>query len=334
MRSEPIGDLLLDSSQTLQRVEVSYEARGMLAPNRDNVVLVLHGYTSGPDTILPVGEQSEGSWRDLIGPGSAIDTNRYYVICPNALGSTYGTTGAASINPATGQPYGSSLPDISMSDVVLSQSLLLDKLGIGQLHAVVGPSFGGCQALQWAVDQPQRMKGVVAALASFGRPPVNLDQVRAGLARDPRWNGGDYYDGQGNLDIMVPLRVQTLKSYGVDDILARSIRDPAEREAVLIERAKDWAKQFDANALLTIMKIMASYDIESSIDRIRAKLLYVLSRTDHLFPPTLAEQIMPRLAEEGVDCTYFEIDSDNGHAASATDAALWAPVLRDFLDGL
>src|SRR5882757_4083475 len=160
MRYEKIGDLTLESGRTLKAVQIAFESVGELAPNKENVVLALHGYTSGPDMILPTGEAAEGSWCELIGPGKAIDTDRYFVICPNAIGSTYGSTGPSSRNPDDEKPYGASFPEITIRDVVSSQYTLLRQLEINHLVAVVGGSFGGLQALQWSISFPEFMHRV------------------------------------------------------------------------------------------------------------------------------------------------------------------------------
>jgi homoserine O-acetyltransferase len=329
---ERIGDLSLEMGGHLEDVHIAFATRGTLAPGRDNVILVLHGYTSGPDMILPTSEPTEGSWRDLVGPGKPIDTDRYFVLCPNALGSTYGSTGSGSISSATGRPYGSAFPAVTMRDVVASQRALLDRLGIEKLVAAVGPSFGGGQALQWAVSYPDHVERVVAALVALGRPPTNVEGIRAGLARDPHWNGGDYYDHGNLIETLVPNRIQTLNSFGVDTALSATIADPVRRQAIIARRAREWAENFDANALLVIMRIFSTFDITADLDKIQARLLYVLSRTDHLFPPSLAPTAMASLKAAGVDAEYFEIDSENGHSASSSDSSLWAPVLRRFLE--
>jgi homoserine O-acetyltransferase len=331
MRYEKIGDLTLESGRTLRAVQIAFETVGELAPNKGNVVLALHGYTSGPDMILPTGEAAEGSWCELIGPGRAIDTDRYFVICPNAIGSTYGSTGAASVDPDSGKPYGASFPPITMRDVVNSQYALLERLGIKQLVAAVGASFGGLQALQWSISFPGFMRGVVAVLASLGPPPVNVQGIRESLARDPDWNGGDYYE-HGNLtETLVPMRVGMLKSFGVERALARALPDSDERNAAIVRRARAWAQGFDANSLLVLMKIMATHDVSVELRKIRARVLYVLSRTDPFFSPTLAADALARLRGAGVDVTYHELDSEKGHSAATTDAALWAPLLESFL---
>jgi homoserine O-acetyltransferase/O-succinyltransferase len=331
MRYEKIDDLILESGRTLKAVQIAFETVGKLAPNKDNVVLALHGYTSGPDTILPTGDPAEGSWRELIGPGRAIDTDRYFVICPNTIGSTYGSTGPASLDPDSGKPYGASFPSVTVRDVVRSQYALLERLGINQLVAVVGASFGGLQALQWATSFPGFMRSVVAVLASLGPPSVNVEGIRDSLARDSNWNGGDYYEHGNLVETLVPMRVGMLKSFGVEQALAPVIPDSVERAAAIGRRALAWARGFDANSLLVLMKIMATHDVSTELLRIRARVLYVLSRTDPFFPPTLAADALKRLREANVDVSYYELDSEKGHSAATSDAALWAPLLKNFL---
>jgi homoserine O-acetyltransferase/O-succinyltransferase len=331
-RFADIGELKLERGGVLSNARIAYQTRGRLSEAGDNAILVLHGYTGGPDMILPGGMADEGSWEEIIGSGRPIDSDRYFVVCPNSLGSTFGSTGSASINAATGNPYGSSFPEITMRDVVASQHALLTKLGINKLAAVIGPSFGGLQALQWAVSYPHFVGCLVVLSASLGSPPANVEGVRASLARDPNWNNGDYYSKGNLIDTLAAIRVETLKSYGVENALSRIIPDVNARAKVIADKARRWAERFDANALLVIMKIIATHDVTSQLHRIRAPLLYVLSRTDHLFPPTLAEDAMKRFKEAGVSAEYFEIDSENGHAAAAVDVQLWAPFLRRFLE--
>ena len=331
LRYEKIGDLILESGRTLKAVQIAFATAGELAPDEGNVVLVLHGYTSGPDMILPTGETTEGSWCELIGSGRAIDTDKYFVICPNAIGSTYGSTGPGSRNPDNEKPYGASFPEITIRDVVNSQHALLHHLGIKHLVAVVGASFGGLQALQWSVSFPEFMHRVVAVAASLGRPPSNAEGIRKNLAKDPGWNGGDYYEHGNLVETLVPMRVGMLKSFGVEQSLAKGIPDPIGRNAVIERRAREWACGFDANSLLVLMKIMATHDVSADLEKIRARVLYVLSRTDHFFPPTLAADAQKRMHEAGVDVSYYELDSEKGHSAPTDDAALWAPRLKDFL---
>ena len=196
----------LQSGTVMPEVTIAYATLGTLAPDRSNAVLVTHGNTSGPHIIDPGGTTGEGSWSEIVGPGKAVDTNRYFAICPNMLGSSYGSTNAGSIDPATGKPYGPRFPDINVSDIVGTQRLLLDHLGIDKLVAIVGPSYGGFQALQWAVNYPDAMKGIVAVVTSplvpRERSEGNVARLLGALSKDPNWNGGDYYDRGGVVETM------------------------------------------------------------------------------------------------------------------------------------
>jgi len=245
------------------------------------------------------------------------------------LGSSYGSTNAASIDPRTGRPYGSAFPRISVADIVTAQKRLLEHLGVTHLRAVVGPSYGGFQAFQWAVTFPDFMDGVVPVVTS--PLPPSSDRV-AGLlkwfAPDPNWNGGDYYDQGGVRDTLTALRVDTLTRYGLLASLAERFADPA---AELRRIASGWAEVFDANSLFILGRAMEDYDITPHYGRIRVPVLYVLSRTDALFPPSLAPGVMAGLRAAGVDAEYVEIDSEHGHLASGADAAKWAPALRGFI---
>jgi homoserine O-acetyltransferase len=331
-------DFRLQSGIVMPSVTIAYRTLGTLAPDRGNVVLVTHGNTSGPQMIDPGGSTGEGSWNEIVGPGKAVDTIRYFAICPNMLGSSYGSTNAASIDPTTGKRYGSRFPDISVSDIVGTQRALLDHLGIEKLVAIVGPSYGGFQALQWTVDYPDRVKGIAAVvtapLVPRERAEGNVARLLATLSADPNWNGGDYYDNGGVLESMIQIRTATLKTYGIETRLRNTMSDPQAIEAAIREGAARWAQGFDANSLLILAKALRSFDVTRQLGRIKAKVLYVLSRTDKLFPPELAAAVMPALKAAGVDADYFLLDSEYGHSASGIDAHKWTPRLRGFMEAL
>jgi homoserine O-acetyltransferase len=328
-------DLNLTGGGRLPAVTLAYVTRGRLAPDGRNAILVTHGYTSGPRMIEAGVASSEGAWSSLVGPGAPIDTDQYFVVCSNMLGSSYGSTNAASINPATGRPYGSRFPKISVVDIVTAQKRLLAHLGVAHLRAVVGPSYGGFQAFQWAVTFPGFMDGVVPVVTS-PLPPASdrRADLLAWFEKDPNWNGGDYYDRGGVHETLTALRVDTLTRYGLAASLADRFPDPAARDAELRRIASSWADQFDANSLFILGDAMASYDVARDFGRIRVPVLYVLSRTDALFPPSLAPGVMAGLRGAGVMASYVEIDSEHGHLASGADAGRWAPALRDFIAGL
>ncbi len=202
------------------------------------------------------------------------------------------------------------------------------------LRAVVGPSYGGFQAFQWAVTFPDFMDGIVPVVSAPKHRRDMTTELRARFARDPNWNGGDYYGTGGMAASMTALRVETLKRYGMMELLADKIPDKAAREEAVHRLAAQWAGAFDANSMLILGRAAEFYDVTDRLDRIRVPVLYVLSRTDALFPPSLAPEVTAALRAAGVDATYFEIDSEQGHLASGADAAKWAPALRDFMNRL
>jgi homoserine O-acetyltransferase len=328
-------DFRTASGEILPDVTLAYVARGTLAPDGRNAILITHGYTSGPRMIEPGQGSSEGAWTTLVGPGAPIDTDRYFVICSNMLGSSYGSTNAASVDPRTGKPYGSKFPHISVEDIVTAQKRMLDGLGVKHLRAVVGPSYGGFQAFQWGVTFPDFMDGIVAVVTS--PKTAGTDRI-GGLLKwfepDPNWNGGDYYETGGVQKTLTAMRVDTLTRYGMAASLAARLPSKAAADAELHRIAATWASVFDANSLFILGRALESFDVSARLERIKVPLLYVLSRTDALFPPSIAPGVMAGLKAAGVEATYYEIDSDEGHLASGADADKWAPVLRTFMTKL
>jgi homoserine O-acetyltransferase len=330
-------DFKLRSGAVLPELTLAYETYGTLAPDGRNAVLLVHGFTSSHHMAgRTTANGAEGSWDGLVGPAKAIDTDRLYVVSSNMLGSSYGSTNPAFTNPATGKPWGPDFPDITLVDIVGAQKALLDSLGVKHLVAVAGPSFGGYQTFQWGVTYPDFMDGLVAVVSapkgSGGEAAVKslVDQ----LAKDPNWNGGWYYDKGGIQAALTDMRIATLKRYGIDEQLAAQFPDKAAREAEIKKRAETWSKVFDGNSLVSLRKASVRYDAEKDLAKMKAKVLYVLSRTDKLFPPSIAPGVMAKLKEAGVTADYFEIDSELGHSASGLDAAKWAPRLKTFMAGL
>jgi homoserine O-acetyltransferase len=328
----------LESGQTLPEMTLAYEAYGRLAGDGANAILITHGFTSSHHAAgtRGQGDPQPGFWDGLIGPGKAIDTDRYFVVSSNMLGSSYGSTAPRSPNPVTGKPYGPEFPVITLRDIVTAQKALLDSLGVRHLVAVAGPSFGGYQAFQWAVTYPDHMTGIVpvvtAPRGSGGDQAVQT--LVAQLARDPSWNGGWYYDRGGIPVTLTAMRTDTLTRYGFNEILAARFPDAEARRAEIRRLAAQWAREFDPNSLVTLRRAAVRFDAERDFGKIRAKVLYVLSRTDKLFPPSIAPGVMAKLQAAGVDAKYVEIDTEFGHSASGREWAKWGPALGDFLAGL
>jgi homoserine O-acetyltransferase/O-succinyltransferase len=332
----------LESSVVMPEIVIAYETYGTLRPDGRNAVLLTHGFTSSQHMAgryadsggAPTG--AEGAWDGLVGPGKAIDTDKLFVVSSNMLGSSYGSTSPAFLNPYTRAPYGPSFPDITLVDIVNAQRALLEGLGVKHLVAVAGPSFGGYQAFQWGVTFPNFMDGIVPVVSapkgSGGQ--ASVDALVGQLARDPHWNNGWYYDNGGITGVLTEMRVATLRRYGIDDQLADKFPDKAARDAEVAKRALSWAKAFDGNSLVTLRKASVKFDAARDFDKMKAKVLYVLSRTDKVFPPSIAPGVMAQLKAAKVDADYFEIDSEFGHSASGLDAAKWALRLKAFMADL
>jgi homoserine O-acetyltransferase len=336
-RSFVISNFRLQNGAVLPQAKIVYETYGRLAADGRNAALITHGYTSSHHAAgrNPANGNLPGWWDGLIGSGKAIDTDRLFVVSSNMLGSSFGSSNGASIDPQTGKPYGLAFPAITVRDIIAAEKAVLEALGVKHLVAVAGPSYGGYQAFQWAVDYPEFVDGVVPVVTAPKAQNVeqSLTQLEARLATDPEWNGGRYYGG-GAKTVLIELRVEMLKRNGIEAALTPRYPNRESREAEIRKQAVDWATRWDANSLVILRRGTIGYDTVKDFAKIKAKLLYVLCRTDKLFPPSIAPGVMGALAAAGVDARYFEIDSDLGHSASGPEHAKWSPVLRKFLGPL
>lgn len=335
-RFHTLHDFRLRNGEILPEAVIAYETYGRLAAGGRNAVLLTHGFTGSHHFAgrNPANGGQPGSWDGLVGPGKAIDTDKLFVVASNMLGSSFGSTNATSRNPRTAEPYGPDFPNLAIRDIVAAQKALLDALGVAHLVAVAGPSYGGYQGFQWAVAYPDFMDGVVA-VNTAPWASVNTDkqlaEVSTKLASDPDWRGGRYHGKRAPLTALTDIRVETLKRYGIEANLAPRFPDPAEREAAIRKAAREWAEKWDAHSLIILRRALLGFDTRPDFARIKAKLLYILCRSDNLFPPKIAPAVMQALADAGVEARYFEIDSDLGHSSAGPEHAKWSPVLREFL---
>jgi len=332
-----LGNVDLSLGGQLYSAQLCYVTLGTLNAAGDNAILVLHGYTSSHRFILAGDpEGAEGSWGELVGPGKAIDTDRYFVVAPNALGSSYGSTGPGSDNPVTNTPYGPDYPALQFEDMVTAQHQLLKSLGVTRLAAVIGLSMGGFGAFQWAVQYPDFLDKVVPVLtAPWGSINASANQgaVQDRLKADPNWNDGWYYEKPDAMqETLSRIRVDTLTRYGVPAWLSQQHQDPVKVQTELEQMAQRWAARFDANALIILRQAINRFDVRVSLSNIKADVLYVLCDTDQLFSPAIANDTLVPLKAAGGNPTYFEIKSNYGHLASSLDWQKWAPTLTSFLD--
>jgi homoserine O-acetyltransferase len=315
------GEFPLTKGGVLPELDTAYETWGTLNAAADNAVLVCHGYTNNQHAAGP------GGWyAGVIGPGKAVDTDRWFVVAANMLGSAHGSTGPASIDPRTGRPYALDFPDITVGDMVNAQIRLLEHLGVGQLAAVIGNSFGGYLTFHWATEHPERIRALVPVVSAIEGRGTMADPGKIAQAFEaacPGWNGGRYYgdeEGSGVYAEMLRQRMETLENYGY--------------KSGIRELAEPWAHAFDANSLIVLKRAAVQFDAKPKVSAITAPVLYVLSRTDNLFPPSIAPATMKLLADAAVDAGFFEIDSENGHRAPSIDGHLWEQPLRAFMERL
>lgn len=329
-----IPELNLEAGEKIFDVQMAYECYGKLNADKSNAILITHGLTSShfaAGEVTP--DRRKGWWNEIIGPGQLFDTSRYCIVSSNVLGSCYGSTGPASLNPATGVPYGASFPEISIKDIVAAQHLLLRSLGIERLVTVAGSSIGGFQVFQWAVSYPNFMRGVIALDTSHRDlldTGSSLEKLLDDLTENKNWNDGDYYDSGGMVDKLTEIRVKMLKSFGFEDKLEESL-DEASRQQMLLDTARDWALEFDMNSLITSMRAVANFNLEEDLDDIQAKVLYILCDSDEWFPSSIGKEVTSRLTEAGVDAKFFEVHSKKGHYATTEEPEKWVPEAKLFL---
>lgn len=359
----PKGGFALESGGVLPEVEVAYESYGELNESRDNVVFICHALTgdahaAGYHSDDP---RSRGWWDSMIGPGKGVDTNYYYVVCANILGGCKGTTGPSSINPATGKPYGSKFPHITVRDIVDVNMLLLRQLGVERVAAVVGGSFGGMQAFEMALRYPEMVERCIsiASAASLSAQALAFDAVaRTAITADPKWHDGDYYEyNEQPVDGLSLARKIGHITYLSSDIMnvkfGREKRKyvDAESEAAgfvsdfevgryLDYQGEKFVNRFDANSYLCITKALDEYDLaashgDGSLDRafekLRSKVLIVALTSDWLFPPEQSHELANALVRGGREVSYSELSAPHGHDGFLVDVAHLSEIIRAFL---
>jgi homoserine O-acetyltransferase/O-succinyltransferase len=352
------GEIKLQSGATLGPLTIAYETYGQLNADRSNAILICHAW-SGDAHVAgrhSPNDPKPGWWDDAVGPGKAFDTDRYFIVCSNVIGSCGGSTGPSSINPKTGRPYGMSFPIVTIADMVEAQRLLTDHLGIPQWLSVAGGSMGGMQALQWTVSYPQRVRSaiVLAATARLSPQTIALNAVpRQAIYADPNWNNGDYYGKTPpNAGLAVARmigHITFLSDASMREKFGRRLSNGQngyawcfepefEVERYLNYRGQSFTKRFDANSFIYLSKAMdyfdLSYGLPSLADAFRhvtAKFLVVSYTSDWLYPSWQSKELVRALLQNHIDVTYVEIESDYGHDAFLLEVDKLAALTRDFL---
>jgi homoserine O-acetyltransferase len=364
------GPFTTQGGATISEVTLAYELYGEVNEARDNVILVFHAIT-GSQHAAGINrsvdgidgrwtqEVHRGWWDGFIGPGRAMDTDRYAVLCVNYLGGCYGSTGPASIDPSTGRRYGSSFPAVTLTDIVDSQTRLLDELGIERLHAVIGGSVGGMMSAVFATRHPDRVD-VVIPIASGLRTTtlhalLNFEQMMA-ILRDPNFQRGNYYDGDPpNVGLSIARTIghkmfvslaaltERARSQVVQnvDLGGYSISSPLE--SYMLHHSEKFVERFDANTYLIVMRIWQNFDLvaevgaESMADALgrcvgqRWQVFTVDS--DVCFYPEEQTEMYSTLAAAGVPTRRFTLHSEKGHDSFLTEPHLYEALIQDVLAG-
>ncbi len=364
------GPFTVQDGDTLAEVTLAYELYGRINEARDNVILVFHALTgsqhaAGYNPDVPgldgrwTEEMHHGWWDGFIGPGKALDTDRYAVLCVNYLGGCYGSTGPASTNPTTGRPYGSSFPKLTLTDIVDSQMRLLDELGIERLHAVTGGSVGGMACAVLATRYPDRVRIVLPIAAGFETTTLqvlhNFEQMFA-IITDPEFKGGDYYGGPGPELGLALARMIGHKTFVSLSALRERARSEIVRgedlggyrvghhlESYMLHQGQKFVKRFDANTYLRIMTVWQQFDLVKEVGA--GSLPELLARCRHqrwmvftidsdvCFYPDEQEAMVAELKRAGVPVRRYTVHSDKGHDSFLIEPELYSALLADVLAG-
>ena len=349
--------IALEGGATLAPVEVAYETYGHLSADRSNAILITHAFT-GDAHAAGISHESgkPGWWDNMIGPGKAFDTDRYFIICSNVLGGCQGTTGPGSVNPVTGRPYALTFPVITIRDMVRLQKMLIDLLGIGKLLCVAGGSMGGMQALEWAVSYPDVVRCVIPIATTWrhSAQQIAFNEVgRQAIMADPDWSEGEYYDKKPPARGLSVARMVGHITYMSDESMrekfGRKLREKEkfgfdfgidfEVESYLRYRGNQFVGRFDANSYLYITKAEDYFDLTNGTGRLHeafqkvdTRFLVISFTSDWLYPSYQSQEIVRVLRRINGDVAYCDLQSNYGHDAFLVDVAEQTEIVRGFLE--
>jgi homoserine O-acetyltransferase len=354
------GPLRLDSGTELANVVVAYQTYGELNADKSNAVLITHALTGDQHAANPHPITNKpGWWEIMIGPGLPLDTDRYFIICPNVLGGCMGSTGPKEINPDTGKPWGLAFPVITIGDMVRAQARLLDHLGIDQLFCVIGGSMGGMQVLQWASAYPERVFAAVpiAAAARHSAQNIAFHEVgRQAIMADRDWHGGEYHahDTKPRAGLAVA-RMAAHITYLSEAALRRKFgrklqgRDKIsfgfdadfQVESYLRHQGMTFVERFDANSYLYITRAMDYFDLAAEHDghlaaafrKTPVRFCVISFTSDWLFPTSDSREIVKALNAEAANVSFVEVETDKGHDAFLLEEPEFHKTLVGFLNG-
>jgi homoserine O-acetyltransferase/O-succinyltransferase len=336
-------------------VTLAYETYGELDRDKSNAVLVLHALSGDAHAAgFHQGEKKAGWWDEMIGPGKAFDTDKYFVICSNILGGCRGSTGPSSINPKTNKPYALEFPLITIWDMVNCQKALIDSLGIDKLLCVAGGSMGGMQALAWLAHFPERIRGAIPIATALKHSPqqIAFNEVgRQAIMADPCWKEGNYYNGPAPAKGLSLARmighITYMSDVSMGDKFGRQRKNPEQEfkfnaadfevEGYLHYHGDNFVKRFDANSYLYITKAMDNFDaargrdFHEALKGTKARVLVIAFKSDWLYPSYQAKEIVKACKLSGAGASYCEIDSTYGHDAFLLETKEETQLISHFL---
>lgn len=346
-------ELKLESGLVLGPITLAYETYGALNTEKTNAILVEHALSGDAHAAgLHAGDKEPGWWDILIGPGKALDTDKYFVICSNVIGGCKGSTGPSSVNPKTGKPYGLSFPIITIGDIVNAQKCLIDDLGIKKLLSVIGGSMGGMQVLQWVASYPESIQSAIPIATASKHSPqqIAFDEVgRQAVMADPAWDEGSYYGKtkpeRGLAVARMIGHITYMSDKSMEEKFSRRLKaknysfkftTDFEVEGYLRYRGDSFVKRFDANSYLYITKAMDYLDLSGDNlipkgKHINVRFLVIAFKSDWLYPSYQAQDIVRQLKTRGADATYCEIKSTYGHDAFLVEVEEETRLIKHFL---
>ncbi|MFM8564342.1 MAG: homoserine O-acetyltransferase [Acidimicrobiia bacterium] len=356
--------LAIDVGVVMEGVTTAYETWGTLAADGSNAILLCHAWTGDSHAAGRAGEghPAPGWWEGAVGPGLAIDTNQFFVVCANVLGGCQGSTGPASPHPVDGRPYGSRFPVVTIRDMVRVQARLADHLGVRRWRSVIGGSMGGMQVLEWAVTFPERVGSImpIATCAQASAQQIAWGSIgRRGITNDPKWRGGDYYDaapGDGPHEGLSTARMVAQVTFRSDNVFTDrfgremvggegsstlALEQKFEVERYLEYHGEKLCRRFDANSYISIGKAMDLHDVGRSRGGLVAAMRRVTMPTltmgiwsDFLYPAYQQLQIRDMVAANGVRSEYLEVDSPHGHDAFLIELDQVGPAVKRFIESV
>lgn len=357
-----LDNFTTENGQTIAQVNIGWEAHGELNGDKSNVILITHFFSGSSHAAgkYHVDDAAPGYWDAIIGPGKAIDTNKFYVISSdtlvnaNVFDQNVITTGPATINPKTGKPYGLSFPVVTIGDFVEVQKALLDSLGINKLYAVIGPSMGSFQAIEWAVRYPDKVERLLPVIGSAYMDTfsaIKLQRWAYPILQDPAWQGGDYYDKgqpwQGLSTALAYITQDALHPDGfnprypalsTDSALHQDIRVLPQAWQQLLAQARQRAEKQDANHILYLVRASQLWragmgdNWQQALGKVKAKTLFLPASGDLLLPPALSQHSVKVMQAAGNNAQYGEIPGSFGHLDGVLGISAVANQISDFLN--